>query len=219
MHEAGSFQSITLTLAMGLWPWTQWKRIGPVWAVALRLYGGAGKSVWALQDQYMTAVECCSALQHLPGLMQFVFVNDGWRGGENVTKTALYLMQMSWKGVCVCGGGTNENDQFSTWCDETLVHYFPICVSSWLADKSKGNNSNRITQLNFIVYFCSWRGMTGSLPTLDQPLCDWLLRGTGWVKLGCLFLLFTCDTINAYCRDCDPLDPLSRAFVLVALFP
>lgn len=71
----------------------------------------------ALQDQYMNAVECCSALRHLPGLMQFVFVNDGWRGGETVTKTALYLMQMSWREVCMCGGvggGNNENDQFST---------------------------------------------------------------------------------------------------------
>lgn len=52
MHEAGGCQPITLTLAMELWPWTQWKRMGPVWAVVLRLYPGAGKSGWAAWLQY-----------------------------------------------------------------------------------------------------------------------------------------------------------------------
>lgn len=46
-----------------------------------------------------TVEECHSALQHLPGYMQFMVVNDGWRGGENVTKTPLYLRQMPWKGA------------------------------------------------------------------------------------------------------------------------
>lgn len=44
MHEAGGCQPITLTLAMELWPWTQWKRMGPVWAVVLGHYpSGLGK--------------------------------------------------------------------------------------------------------------------------------------------------------------------------------
>lgn len=29
-----------------------------------------------------TVEECHSALQHLPGRMQFMLVNDGWRGGD-----------------------------------------------------------------------------------------------------------------------------------------
>lgn len=46
----------------------------------LRLYPGAGKPVF--QAVIKTVEECRPALQHLPGQMQFMLVNDGWRGGD-----------------------------------------------------------------------------------------------------------------------------------------
>ena len=76
---------------------TQWKRMGQVWAVVLRLYAVAGKSGWAAwlhrsRPRFRQWRNATPFSQHLPGHMQSMFVNDGWKGGGdegNVTKTLL----------------------------------------------------------------------------------------------------------------------------------
>lgn len=87
MHEAGGCQPITLTLAMQLWPWTQWKRMGPVWAVVLRLYPEAGKrdeASWLLYSKLWLRLWRNATLSSNTCLVTCgcMLVNDGWRGGD-----------------------------------------------------------------------------------------------------------------------------------------
>lgn len=105
MHEAGGRQLITLTLAMALWPWTKWKRMGRVWAVVSRLL----RWWWERVRTRLMVEQCCPALQHLPGAMELVFASDGWK--EEVSQRHLCI-----SGRCLA------NELMREWQHENNYH-------------------------------------------------------------------------------------------------
>lgn len=85
MHEVGGCQPITLTLAMGLWPWESMEDNGTSLSYGVKASSGGWEKWLSLKTPVSQAgiepvEECRSALQHLLGHMQFMLVNDGWRG-------------------------------------------------------------------------------------------------------------------------------------------
>lgn len=79
--------------------WAQWKRMGPVWAVVIRLYPVAGKNVWALWLWVVIEpAEECRSSSVTPAGVHAIYGSEWWmeeeETQENVTKTLLFLRQM-----------------------------------------------------------------------------------------------------------------------------
>lgn len=112
MHEAGGCQPITLTLAMGLWPWDWMEENGTSLSCGVKAWSyGWEKGLSFVTPVFQAVIEsveeCRFAFQHLPGHMQFMLVNDGWRGRTNE--------KMSQRHFCIWGRclGKEHNLQLS----------------------------------------------------------------------------------------------------------
>lgn len=86
MHEAGGCQPITLTPCYGTVTLGSMEEKGTSLSCAVKALSRGWEKWPSLVTPVFGAVietveECRSALQHLPGHMQFMLVNDGWRGG------------------------------------------------------------------------------------------------------------------------------------------
>lgn len=89
MHEAGGCQPITLTLAMGLWPWDSMGENGTCLSCGVEALSGGWEKrpslVTPLLQAAIGSVEECRSTLHNTCLdtCNSCWINDGWRGRRN----------------------------------------------------------------------------------------------------------------------------------------
>lgn len=77
------------------------------------------------QAMIETVEECRSVFQHLPGHMQFMLVNDGWRGRR--------CEQMSQRHFCICSRRLGKEHSFQKGKE---MKKYPVIITSILKKMS-----------------------------------------------------------------------------------